>query len=525
MNTVSTIEEKIQKGELELFVDTLSENVQPFMEVKKRPQDGVLLRVSGPFGEVDRENKNRRYYSRKLWEAVLSSDDIKEKIKNRGCFGEATHPTTFNAEFPRVSHVITDLYLNKDDGQLYGSADILDTPAGRIMDVLYRAKCRVGISSRGAGSTVKRNGREEISVRDFKFAGFDFVTDPSAHNAFPEVEETFKQEMRKVLSESADEILETEESRKYFCTLLEKVGCTDEHYLGQCGLSTLSAETSCPCEESNETENNSLIPMDKRLKELRGDKKEHKSEDGALRENLTSQLELKTQELADTTARLAGARQRLVDLEASLREACLKSQTTTSEIEGLQEEVEVLQSENSGLKEENSELISRIESFSKEGASSDTTKENLEMLVSTLTEEQEEQASALRTVQDENNQLQEELDQLREERAQNREELLSLKSKVVCMQTESARTYVRYVAASFGLDEKDFLSRVSKGGLKTRDKIRALGEDLRVQKEREGNPLGPLPTFKKEKFVKAELSESETSTSNKKRLGKIIRGA
>lgn len=82
----------------------------------------------------------------------------------------------------RVSHMITSL---KESGSNYiGKAKILDTPMGKIASSLINEGVKLGVSSRGVGSLIERNGVRYVSD-DFMLAtAADIVADPSAPDAF-----------------------------------------------------------------------------------------------------------------------------------------------------------------------------------------------------------------------------------------------------------------------------------------------------------------------------------------------------
>jgi hypothetical protein len=70
------------------------------------------------------------------------------------------------------------------DGDIcYGVVELLDTPAGKILQKLVEAGVTLGISSRGVGST-KRSGDTEVVQDDFQLICWDFVSEPSTPGAF-----------------------------------------------------------------------------------------------------------------------------------------------------------------------------------------------------------------------------------------------------------------------------------------------------------------------------------------------------
>lgn len=168
----------------EVYVSSLTES----KEDKKRP--GVLKTVEGVFAEVNEKNRNGRRYSRKLWDNVLKGDYVKEMLNNRTLFGEAEHPSDRSEiSLPNVSHVITDLKLTPE-GKVMGKADILDTPAGKILNTLIEYGANIGISSRGMGTINESpDGEMWVDENNYMFVTFDFVPMPSVKIARPPVRE------------------------------------------------------------------------------------------------------------------------------------------------------------------------------------------------------------------------------------------------------------------------------------------------------------------------------------------------
>jgi hypothetical protein len=88
---------------------------------------------------------------------------------------------TPNINLPLVSHNIESLTRSGND--YIGKAKILDTPNGRIVKNLLDEQIKIGMSTRGMGSLVERNGIMEVQS-DLRFAtAGDIVFDPSAPNA------------------------------------------------------------------------------------------------------------------------------------------------------------------------------------------------------------------------------------------------------------------------------------------------------------------------------------------------------
>lgn len=85
-------------------------------------------------------------------------------------------------DFERVSHVVEK--LDWDGTNVVGRAKILESlPMGAIAKGLIENNIPIGISSRGMGSLVERNGINYVQD-DFTIAALDLVTQPSAPSAW-----------------------------------------------------------------------------------------------------------------------------------------------------------------------------------------------------------------------------------------------------------------------------------------------------------------------------------------------------
>ena len=106
---------------------------------------------------------------------------MKEQIKTKRAVGELNHPEGPTVNLDKVSHLITNLEFKGDD--IVGKARILDTPNGKIVKGLLEGGVQLGVSTRGMGSLVNKNGAMEVG-KDFILSTVDIVQDPSAPKAF-----------------------------------------------------------------------------------------------------------------------------------------------------------------------------------------------------------------------------------------------------------------------------------------------------------------------------------------------------
>lgn len=138
---------------------------------------GKELYMRGIFIQGNVRNQNQRIYPvNEISKAVKS---LKEKIKNDfSILGEADHPEDLTINLDRVSHVITDIDMNGNNG--VGKLKMLPTPMGNVCKTLLESGVKLGVSSRGSGD-VDMDG----NVSNFEIITVDIVANPSAPDAYP----------------------------------------------------------------------------------------------------------------------------------------------------------------------------------------------------------------------------------------------------------------------------------------------------------------------------------------------------
>jgi hypothetical protein len=137
--------------------------------------------IEGPFLVYDQKNRNGRLYEKHVLHKEVNRY-MEDYVNKNRAFGELGHPETPTINLERVSHLITHLH---DNGQHWvGRAKILETPMGNIAKNLIDGGAQLGVSSRGMGSLVSKNGVNVVQP-DFHLAtAADIVADPSAPGAF-----------------------------------------------------------------------------------------------------------------------------------------------------------------------------------------------------------------------------------------------------------------------------------------------------------------------------------------------------
>jgi hypothetical protein len=138
------------------------------------------LAIEGVFMQADKKNRNGRIYEKKILEKAVNKY-VEEQVKTGRAVGELNHPDGPTINLDKVSHKITDLRFEGSD--VIGKASILKTPMGQIVEGLLDGGVKLGVSSRGMGSLVQKQGTTFVND-DFLLATVDIVQDPSAPEAF-----------------------------------------------------------------------------------------------------------------------------------------------------------------------------------------------------------------------------------------------------------------------------------------------------------------------------------------------------
>lgn len=115
--------------------------------------------------------------------------------------GNCDHPADSVINLKNVSHIVREARM--DGNVVYGTVELLNTPAGKILQTLVESGIKLGISSRGIGSTAKK-GDYYVVQDDFQLICWDFVSEPSTTQAFmmAEGKEISASSARKALTKS-----------------------------------------------------------------------------------------------------------------------------------------------------------------------------------------------------------------------------------------------------------------------------------------------------------------------------------
>jgi len=138
---------------------------------------GKDLHLKGIFIQGGVRNANQRVYPvEEIGRAVKTLND--QISTGYSVLGEVDHPEGLNINLDRVSHMITNMWMEDANG--YGKLKILPTPMGQLVKTMLESGVKLGVSSRGSGEVT-----ESGDVSGFEIITVDVVAQPSAPGAYP----------------------------------------------------------------------------------------------------------------------------------------------------------------------------------------------------------------------------------------------------------------------------------------------------------------------------------------------------
>ncbi|NBP00441.1 MAG: hypothetical protein EBU90_10020 [Proteobacteria bacterium] len=141
-------------------------------------KDGRNLHLKGIAIQGGIRNANQRVYPVDEIERAVKT--LNDQIQNGySVLGEVDHPDDLKVNLDRVSHMITNMWMEGPNG--YGKFKILPTPMGNLIRTMLESGVKLGVSSRGSGNVDDMSGK----VSDFEIITVDIVAQPSAPGAYP----------------------------------------------------------------------------------------------------------------------------------------------------------------------------------------------------------------------------------------------------------------------------------------------------------------------------------------------------
>ena len=163
---------------MKLITEHIEQELDIICGAKKNGEKDFF--IEGVFMQSNQKNRNGRIYEKAILEKAVDKY-VTEQVKAGRAVGELDHPEGPTVNLDKVSHKINSLHWQGED--VVGKASILKTPMGKIVEGLLEGGVKLGVSSRGMGSLVAKNGIQYVG-KDFMLATIDIVQDPSAPSAF-----------------------------------------------------------------------------------------------------------------------------------------------------------------------------------------------------------------------------------------------------------------------------------------------------------------------------------------------------
>ena len=141
-------------------------------------KEGKNLYLKGIAIQGGIRNANQRVYPVDEIERAVKT--LNDQIQSGySVLGEVDHPDDLKVNLDRVSHMITQMWMDGPNG--YGKMKILPTPMGNLIRTMLESGVKLGVSSRGSGNVDDMTGK----VSDFEIITVDIVAQPSAPGAYP----------------------------------------------------------------------------------------------------------------------------------------------------------------------------------------------------------------------------------------------------------------------------------------------------------------------------------------------------
>lgn len=323
-----------------------------------------LGRLKGVCADFLNPTRNGRKYSRQLWEKVIGSDTFKEYLDTKTLFGELNHPADrLETDIKEIAISLADIQFS-NDGTLIGTFDILDTPNGRILKSLCDYGSRLGVSSRGGGDVIYRDGENYVDEDTYEFVAFDIVGLPAVKSARPSVIEGVEHNSKaKTLKESVLAEIDSATNKGELLSvkrIIESVEMPEkdsilailENKLGTLAGDGIPAKV--------------LEDLNKSLKDNESLKKENATLKESISAGTTREMKLKEElEKVRSASQILGDKAK----KTAVLERMLKARDEQPKVNPLTEQLNKAQAESKSLSVKNKALQSNVDTLLTEKAS------------------------------------------------------------------------------------------------------------------------------------------------------------
>jgi len=172
----------------------------------KQYHEEILGIVRGESFFGDSFSRNGRFYPKNLWSNALKNPDTKRNLERGLMFACIGHPENYSLDELLASGAVAAKVAKIEYDGKVGMVEyhILNTPAGRILNTIFRAGSKPYVSTRAFGSfsneTVEKDGMKykKLNENDFEMESIDFVINPGFLGTNPELKESFSEDLNKL---------------------------------------------------------------------------------------------------------------------------------------------------------------------------------------------------------------------------------------------------------------------------------------------------------------------------------------
>lgn len=167
------------KSNMAILTEYVELSIDPAIIAESKDSGAPLILTDRILQKANTKNHNGRIYPKDVLAREVQK--YSELVNERRALGELDHPDSPIVELKNVCLLVTKIRLEGDE--VRGDIEILNTPQGDILKNLAIQKVKLGISSRGVGSLVSKEGTN-IVQDDFELIAFDAVSSPSTPGAY-----------------------------------------------------------------------------------------------------------------------------------------------------------------------------------------------------------------------------------------------------------------------------------------------------------------------------------------------------
>lgn len=453
----------------------------PVLLESKSTRPGCLGRFQLICCDYANDTENGRFYSERLWErASAEGSKMAQRIRNKICFGELDHPADRLDSHLTCSAVnLVEFVKNPEDKTYVGTFDILDTPYGRMVRTYLDYGSKIGVSSRGAGDLVVKEGRQCVDEDTYDWEAFDVVLDPAVAKSKAKVLESKQQvglgkSLLDIVSESTDpyelnlmkkliENTDVPERDSIIESIENKLSSNDSD-----GGATLSKLI-----EDLEDATGKVGELESKNAELIKDASASATRVSVLERTVSS---LKTANLklrSESTKSDRLHKESVRKLNEQLRRAKSALEVRDDQISRLQSDNSIMESTVRSLRSQLSESHRNLEESNRELSDS---KKVLSKSRAVITESQ---SSAKR--------LESDLEESKRYLKSYKDELSNKDATITQMRESNASvisSYIRRVAEIYSIDEKELANKVKLDGKFLPESIDSIAESMRDQSDR-----------------------------------------